>query len=1108
MAEPQQFQILHISDLHIDEKDNFDRSVVLNSLIDKVKDDLEQGFKPEIVVVTGDIASKGLAAEYDLAKTFFDKLIESLGIDETGIFMVPGNHDVNRKKYRKSDVPVYENMRDLNEELENPEYRADLLKGMDDYFSFVESSYPHLKPVDHRLIPFVNSYQAQCGKKIGLVGMNSAWMCRKSPDEREIAIGEYQVNTAMKKLSRLGKVDLSINLFHHPLQWLWPEDRQRNRHYFNNKIILCGHLHDAGGGYFNDLGGSLYQFQAGGAYLGSESDWPARFHFITFNWQENLIRLDFRKFVRAKRKWSIDGETGDDGKKFFPLIISGKKPTKTTVESTPVRPETYYDWVNENYAHLDAEKLYGKGQAFPLDLPKIFIPLYAYEPGRKTEKDRELDKGQRPANVKALIAQNDYLVIEGHAGSGKTTLLKYLTYCLAQEDKNGFRIKGMDDFLPILILLKDLNDFFHDPAQKITNQLTAQTMLRWYFRCKMGSVLSIETADKFLNAKKAVLLLDGLDELMPQHRDTVVNAFADLRIRNKGNKVVFTGRPHGIQGAVVKRFGEKRINILALNMDQVEEFVRKWFAYLYPGSSGTGSKNAQAMIEETKGHPAIAAMIDNPMMLTAICILYHDGKELPGQRAELYKKFIDNLLYRRFDDSEMVHDYLKTLAYKMHTQDVRSVDRSIAVSVLKDIYKAKPNERKAEYKRRIQETFDYIEPKCGLLKLESGQFNFWHLTFQEFLTARYLVDNSTDFAQAIKGYWKNDWYDEVISLYIGYLSIENKRWANLIVEQVLEAEDSPPFDRWRLAAGTLVDIHQDRREDMVLEQGKNRLLTVMDNSETDPKIRVQAGETLGWLGDPRNLKTFVKIQGGAYDLEDMGKVTIEPFEIGKYPVTNTWFEEFIKAGGYENRELWSPEGQKWLVYTKARQPEFWDDRKWKCPNAPVVGVSWYEAYAFTRWLTLKPDDEYEYSLLSEKQWQAAAAGVAKRAYPWGKKWDKNKCNNDEIKIEKTSPAGIFEKGNTPDGVCDLSGNVWEWTLSDFHSKIELEDFVFDEAMQRLWDENKLEAYFSKRGEKDRQLPVLRGGSWFGGSNDCRCAYRDYGRPSNRNVLIGFRCART
>jgi len=322
------FQILHISDLHINDakEDKFDRSVVLEPLIKRVKEDQDKNnFHPEIIVVTGDIAFKGIKAEYDLAKVFFDDLLAALDLENNRLFVVPGNHDVNRKEYGPTEVMRYKNMRDLNEELEN--YRENLLKGMVDYFDFTETHLAHLKSIHGhgRLVPFVNTFDAKCGKRIGLVGLNSAWMCRKSHDKETIAIGEFQVNTAMKELKKKEKIDLQVVLFHHPLDWLWPPDRTLCRKkYLDNSILLSGHLHDVAGSYLNDLNGSIYQFQAGGAYLGTESDWPGRFHYITIDWGANKIRLDFRRLVKGQRRWIKDDERGDDGHKVFKMIGRGK----------------------------------------------------------------------------------------------------------------------------------------------------------------------------------------------------------------------------------------------------------------------------------------------------------------------------------------------------------------------------------------------------------------------------------------------------------------------------------------------------------------------------------------------------------------------------------------------------------------------------------------------------------------------------------------------------------------------------------------------------------------------------------------------------------------
>ena len=437
---------------------------------------------------------------------------------------------------------------------------------------------------------------------------------------------------------------------------------------------------------------------------------------------------------------------------------------------------------------------------------------------------------------------------------------------------------------------------------------------------------------------------------------------------------------------------------------------------------------------------------------------------------------------------------------------VRGVDRITAIDTLKRIYEQDKGELPLEYKKKIEDLFDEIEPNCGLLKFENGQYNFWHLIFQEFLTATYLVDENIDSSTIISRYWNDERYKEVIELYIGYLSIFNKGSANKIIGDVLATKDASPYKKWLLASQSLLDIHEVRRHREVLGEARKRLMSIISLCEK-PDIRVEAGETLGWLGDIRDLKEFVRVKDGKYSVS-VGKVTLKNFEIGKYPVTNSWFKEFVDADGYKNKEFWSDEGKKWLDDTKAAYPRLWNERKWKCPNSPVVGVSWYEAYAFTRWLTALLNDGFEYRLPDENEWEAAASGLEKREYPWGNGWDKIKCNNSEINIEKTSLIGIFKKGNTPDGISDMAGNIWEWTVSGYHSKKVQKDFTFDEEMQKIWDERDYDKYSLKLGEKERQFPVVRGGSWFNYCDFCRCAYRFRRDPSARGGGIGFRCART
>lgn len=1102
------FQILHISDLHISTKEVFDASIVLDPFFGRLDEDKrESGLAPEIVVVTGDVACNGDEKEYDLAKIFFDRLLSKLCLSSDRLFIVPGNHDLKRTKL-KTTLNIKE-MKEVNELLEDQDTRNKLLEDLEKYFLFIEGNYEHLKSNHGRLVPFIKRYRSVCGKQIGLVGLNSAWVGKKSPFRDKMIIGEYQMVKTKEELSESGDVDIIINIFHHPLDYLWEIDRSICMKHFNNTILLTGHFH---GGvvseFHDDLLGSYHQFKAGGLYIGSGSEHPNRFQYITFDWNNNKIRLYFRKFDKEERKWCPESERGTDGVKRFPLGIRRGDVEDIHPEVIPEIPDSYKNWIKCRCDSMDIQRLGGKGKVIHVGLPEIFIPLYAYPPGNKhniQKAHHEFRAEKDFLDIDVIAGENEYLLIEGHPGYGKTTLLKHLAYSLIE----GCKPKNLDGFMPVLVFLKELKGFFEHNENVAQNAKTAESILTFYFNATTNG-LNMETVKAYCRIKKAIFLLDGLDEIISEQRAIVVNSIANFMNHSQGNKLLFSSRPHGLDDNVMQKFGRHHISILPLNMEQVKLFIKNWARHLHPEDSTAQENLINNMLSDIKPDTEkaldIDKIIDNPLMLTAVCILYHDDKRIPDQRAELYKKFIDHLVYKKFSDAGKVLDFLKKLAFEIHSKGGSGTDRTVALSILKEIYKKEDKESEESYKERIEHLFDNnIEPNCGLLKFENGQHCFAHLTFQEFLTALYIVDNNTDYNKAIEEYWGNDRYKEVIELYIGYLSIENKTWANQIVRNIVENGDKKPFKEWLLASKSLIDIHKDRRDEEVLEKSRNRLLEIID-TDAEPKILVEAGETLGWLGDTRNLKEFIRVAGGKYELSK-GEVEIKPFELGKYPVTNSWFEEFIKAGGYKNMNYWTEEGKKRLEYTKAEKPAFWNERKWKCPNAPVVGVSWYEAFAFTSWLTSLCDG-YEYWLPDEDEWEAAATGFEKREYPWGNAWDKTKCNNYEIKIEKTSPVGIFKRGNTPEGILDMSGNVWEWTLSNYHSRKKLNDFTFDEEIQKIIDERNYGENLLKFGEKDLKLPVVRGGSWINASNNCRCTNRRGYNPYRRSNGLGFRCART
>jgi formylglycine-generating enzyme required for sulfatase activity/3',5'-cyclic AMP phosphodiesterase CpdA len=1126
--------ILHLSDIqygrhHVDGKNtreplyrDSDYSPQLDKLIADLKILEGKGVRPDCIVVTGDIAEWSKKKEYEEAERFLGGIADYLGIDRRFVVMVPGNHDVNRNICKSARLNAAE-----EDEPFHPPYfeKFRYYKAFFDRF-YESASFPDsIRPYRFsRESLFVNFYFPE--NRIAFVGLNSCI------DESELEphygnIGVDQLKRACDELNRFdpsGKL-LRVAVMHHNFVRSSDEGQENLKDADDLKpllldqgfsLILHGHQHQAR----QEVSGSgdrvIHVLATGSAGLDGEAipEMARRYQIIQI--EEPRVRVyrrcfdNFLTHVTGKGCWKADMTPEQTG--IFDSFTLTGAPRGEVAETAPEAgfagapltiPTPYRNWVSRQCEKMDIDRLREKGRVIQVSLPELFVPLVALPPGREKSEYRDemrMAERERAEDIEDLICKNPYLLVEGQAGSGKTTLLKHFCHAALAEPTDGDAVP----LFPVLMFLKDLKTF-EEELLKMPSNRDAFARLFDRYGLDFDTGVTAERVKAFCEAGKAVFLLDGLDEIDLALRNWVAEALACFRDNHGSPPVVLSGRPHGIEGRVVDLFGDRHIQIQPLDMGQVETFVRKWFCHVLDQEEAVCLKTADDLLADMKDHPAVDELKDTPLMLTAICMLYNDGKELPGQRAELYNKFVNFLLYRRFPEPERIQRFLMDLALDMHTKRVRVIDQKPAVDILERIWTPKGGAADPDDRDRLRNAFETIESQCGLLKYEAGRYGFWHLTFQEFLAAAALVNRERrNYAEAIKDLWEDDWYREVVQLYIGHLSLNNSGMANEIVSQIMEGGDSAPFNRWRLAARALHDIHRDWREDAVVEKTIGRLMAVI-GSDAEPKARADAGDILGRLGDPRDLKRFVAVEGGRYKLST-GEVDIQPFEIGKYPVTNAWYKAFIDAGGYQDAGLWTPEGRKWLEYTETSVPEFWYDRKWNCPNAAVVGVCWWEAMAFIAWLNAS-QKKHRYFLPDENQWEAAAAGKEGREYPWGE-WEENRCNSEESKIEKTSAVGTFENGNTPEGVSDLAGNVWEWTRTEYFGEKVVDDLPFDEEVQQLYDGEKYREAFEKYRDKYEKNPVLRGGSWGAGRGFARCAFRFGGYPSYRHNVAGFRCART
>jgi formylglycine-generating enzyme required for sulfatase activity len=157
----------------------------------------------------------------------------------------------------------------------------------------------------------------------------------------------------------------------------------------------------------------------------------------------------------------------------------------------------------------------------------------------------------------------------------------------------------------------------------------------------------------------------------------------------------------------------------------------------------------------------------------------------------------------------------------------------------------------------------------------------------------------------------------------------------------------------------------------------------------------------------------------------------------------------------------------------------------------VVGITWYEATAFARWLTGYLQDGSTYCLPSELEWEYAARGSERRMYPWGNVApDPERANFDQTH-NVTSAVGCFPSGATPAGLHDLAGNVWEWTRSEY------QPYPYDPDDGR-----------EDGADPAKKRFTVRGGSWHGRPIYLRASNRFDGlTPDDRYYNIGVRLAR-
>jgi formylglycine-generating enzyme required for sulfatase activity/predicted MPP superfamily phosphohydrolase/energy-coupling factor transporter ATP-binding protein EcfA2 len=1116
--------ILHLSDIHFkrdkNDKNKTYRKDIKNKMLAKIKEHIDKNnLDLDFVAVTGDIAFSG--KEYEEAKKFFDDL-ESVLLEKTIFLFVPGNHDVDR-----DNVSEFFSLHDIVKKqltdalLENEEeIKSNINVKFKPFRRFVQELNPDLYSSEDDYF-WVKNFE---DKNVSFLGLNSCWASENDRDRFNITLGYPQVMNALE----ISTISNKIVLMHHPFDWLYEQDFDKSHAelFKNCGLVLHGHIHTDKAFVFKDPTNSYICLGANASYTDNRNG-RIGFQFVRVEFQEKGVAvrvwpyiLDARRneFVPDRERWKV--QKGEES--FYLSTFEFSYGESTAIEPPQKIPAKYKDWVREFYSTISYDQLAKKGEVLPVQLLEVYIPLETANPFHKAEMERlskDRDKESRselkdehgeeadlkkPAtiDIEALLGRANCILLRGKAGMGKTTLIKHLANTITE----GSCQSSLKDYLPVMVFLKDLWLVYREEMKKSRRKITFEPLLKAYLE-KTKCPLNMAVISNFLQHNRALFMFDGLDEIPEEIRDALVELIAAFQFENKGNRFLITGRPHGIAGRAMEQFGKYIQEIEYLDDSKVNEFIRKWFRAVSGKATGLADLTAEDMISDIVFHEHVSVFTQNPLLLAAVCVLYQVGKRIPEQRADLYDRIVENLLWRRFHDPaepekvNEVREFLMLLAFDMQNKNLKTFEVGDGVEVLKKIIPFQKEDEQAHvYQRRIHHLFDEIEPNCGLFnRLSGGEIEFTHLTFQEFMAAKHIVYMDIDYNKFLE----NEWWAETILLYTGLLSLEMRKRSNNVVEEILKAkqEDENIKRRlWLLGSRALRDFQPSKRDDKVVALARDKLYELIETNASIEE-RFEAGEIVGTLGDSRiRADNMVLVKGGkfmrgsneddadAYSNEKpQREIYLDDFMIGKYPVTNEEFKEFVGGGGYgkARKDMWSEEGWRWREENEISKPEYWHDRKWNGPNFPVVGISWFEAEAYANWLSEKTG--HRYRLPTEAEWEKAARGTKGFKYPWGEHFDKNLCNSFELGLRRTSPVGIFPEGKSPYGCFDMAGNVWEWCSDRYN----------DKYYANCPDSN-------PKGPSDGADPVVRGGYWYDYARICRSADRDHDDPRDRGCDLGFR----
>ncbi len=728
-----------------------------------------------------------------------------------------------------------------------------------------------------------------------------------------------------------------------------------------------------------------------------------------------------------------------------------------------------------------------------------------------------------------------------------------------------------------------LRDFAATGLPSVGVKATAKHLWDFIVAGLIGSSLDkfAEHLHAELMEKGGVILLDGLDEVpeADNRRKQIKEAVEDFAKVFCKCRIVVTCRVYAYRNQGWRLAGFAEAELAQFKKWQIERFITNWYKH-YAKSRGSNVDDAMGrarLLENAVfNSDRLICLAERPLLLTLMASLHAwRGGSLPEKREELYDDAVNLLLHLWEKPKTALNSEGKAIVLQPSIAEWLNVDKGDVRGLLNKLafnaHKSQPELTGAadipandligglmqispDRDMKPGRLVEYLSQRAGLL-LPRGvdMYSYPHRTFQEYLAACHLTED--DFPDKLAGLVVNepDRWREVAFLAAAKVAKGSSAAVWLLVDALCSLEpDGMRKDLsevWgaHIAAQIInqcIDVKKAGDKNRKKINALSKCLSIIAGSDMLPaNERAITGRNIAGLGELRSEVVttdhmqFCLVAPSPFWIgEKGGEQLVEclnyNYWLSRFPVTQAQFNEFVASGGYKSAKYWI-EAKKAGVWKSGKIKGVFEDewrdcqRVYSAPfcleNHPVVGITWYEAFAFARWLNEKWKSEkllsgrLNVNLPSEAEWEKAARGGvdimekmetyninevadrshvilkpnnnAKRIYPWGDQPDTNRANYSKTGIGAASAVGCFPLGASPYGCEEMAGNVWEWTRSIYKG------YPYDPNDGR-----------EKPPESQDAEPVVRGGSFLLDTGCLRCACRSRRVAAGLNHDVGFRVA--